>query len=97
MGFDIIHADANTVTTVTTANKADVDALADHCAALRAGGHTKTKDGDWLAMRADTWVVNDWCTRKGVSFREFMRDRDLQNRFINDPDNAAFRVHEGRL
>jgi hypothetical protein len=48
-------------------------------------------------MRVDTWVVNDWCTQKGVSFREFMRNRELQNRFVNDPDNKAFRVAEGRI
>lgn len=94
--FDIVHADANTVTTITAANKADVDYVADHCAALRAAGIVGSKD-ERLAMTAPTWVVNDWCTRKGINFRTFMNDRKLQERFVNDPDNKAFRVWEGRL
>jgi len=97
MGFDILHADANTVTTVASVSKADVDLVASHCAALRSAGHTTTGEGDKLAMSVPGWVINDWCTRKGITFREFMRDRPMQDRFLSDPDNAAFRVWQGRI
>lgn len=97
MGFDIIHADANTVTTVTTARKSDVDAVAQHCADLRAAGLDTTGHGDKLVASVPGWVINDWCTRKGITFREFMRTPKLAERFLSDPDNAAFRVWKGRL
>jgi hypothetical protein len=97
MGFLVEnHEDSDKLILATTADKRDLDALADHCAALRNVGAGNGKD-EKLAMSVDGWVVNDWCVKKGVTFREFMRDRKLQTRFIEDPDNRAFRVWEGRL
>lgn len=78
-------------------DKADLDLIAAECMALRSAGMTKTSDGDWHVMKADGWTINDWCVRKGVTFAQFMRDRLLQDRFINDPDNSAFRIHTGRI
>jgi hypothetical protein len=95
--FDIVHADAHTVTTVNATDKADVDLVAAHCAALRSAGAVQNKDGDKLAASVPGWVINDWCTRKGITFRQFMQDRVIQDRFLMDPDNAAFRVWQGRI
>jgi hypothetical protein len=90
------HDDADKMVLATTADKRDLDALADHCAAMRAIGAGNGKD-DKLAMTVDGWVINDWCVKKGITFAEFMRDRKIQTRFIEDPDNAAFRIWEGKL
>lgn len=94
--FWIDSVDGDTVTTVNAADKRDIQLVADHCAALRSAGRTGTKD-EKLAMSVPGWVMDTWCVKKGVQFRDLMRDKRLQDRFIMDPDNAAFRVWEGRL
>lgn len=82
---------------VTAVDKSELDTVAAHCKALQSSGQTKTPDGDWMVMSAHGWTIVDWCNRKGVTFKQFMRDKIVQDRFINDPDNAAFRVHGGRI
>ncbi len=82
---------------VTAVDKSELDTVAAHCQALKASGQTKTPDGDWMVMSAHGWTIVEWCNRKGATFAQFMRDKSLQDRFINDPDNAAFRVHGGRV
>lgn len=94
-GFFIDQHD-DTFVMATTIDKRVLDAQADACKALRNSGAGNGKD-EKLCMSADTWVVNDWCVKRGVTFATFMRDKALQERFIQDPDNAAFRVWEGRL
>ena len=97
MGFLIEnHDDADKMVLATTADKRDLDLLADHCAAMRAIGAGNRKD-EKLAMTVDGWVINDWCVRKGITFAEFMRDQKLQTRFAEDPENAAFRIWQGKL
>ena len=78
-------------------DKADVDLIAAHCGAWRSVGATKTTDGDWHAMTCDGFTIMQWCNNKGITWREFFRDQKIQNQFLNDPDNAAFRVHTGRI
>lgn len=96
MGFLVEHLGDGKLLMAATADKRDVDTVADHCAALRSVGAGNGKD-EKLAMTAPGWVVNDWCVKKGITFAEFMADRRLQTRFIEDPDNANFRVWRGRL
>lgn len=96
MGQIIEALDNDTLLMASTADKRDVDAVAEHCAALRSVGAGNGKD-EKLAMSAPGWVVNDWCVKKGISFAEFMRSQKLQTRFVEDPDNAAFRIWTGRL
>lgn len=94
-GFFIDQHD-DTFVMATTIDKRVLDAQADHCKALRNAGAGNGKD-DKLCMSADPWVVNDWCVKRGMTFAQFMRDPKAQARFVEDPDNAAFRVWEGRL
>lgn len=96
MGYFIEQDGTDKLVMATTADKRDLDALAKHCADLRSVGAGNGK-GDKLCMSVDGWVINDWCVKKGITFAEFMRDQSLQTRFVEDPDNAAFRVWEGRL
>lgn len=90
------HKDADKMIVATTVDKRDLQALADYCAAQRSMGGGNGKD-DKLAMSVDGWVINDWCVKRGITFAEFMRDRKIQTRFIEDPDNAAFRIWQGKL
>lgn len=96
MGFFVEALDADRIVMGATADKRDVDAVADHCKALSNAGAGNGKD-EKLAMSAPGWVVNDWCVRKGITFGEFMRDQRLQTRFIEDPANAHFRIWKGRI
>ena len=79
------------------ADKRDLDLIADHCKALRSIGATKNTQGDWHCMTADAFTIQKWCDVRGITFREFFQDPKHGEHFINDPDNAAFRVHEGRI
>lgn len=80
------------------ADKADIDLVAEHCKALRSIGATKNTQGDWHAMSAPPFIIQQWCDRKGITWKEFMRSGSKHpEAFVNDPDNAAFRVHTGRI
>jgi hypothetical protein len=92
----IEEIDATKEAHVHAVDKADLDIVAEHCQALRNAGLTGTKD-DKLAMRCDGFTVMEWCNRKGIAWKEFWRDTRIQTRFIEDPDNAAFRVWTGKL
>lgn len=96
MGYFIEEHGPDALLMGVTIDKRTLQAQAEHCKALRSAGVGNGKD-EKLAMSVDGWVINDWCVKKGITFAEFMRDRKLQTRFIEDPDNAAFRVWEGRL
>jgi hypothetical protein len=50
-----------------------------------------------VLAHVDAWICEDWCNRKGVLWRDFMRDPQVQADFLNDPANAPFRVYQGRI
>lgn len=78
-------------------DKADLDTLAEHCKALQSVGATKNTQGDWHVMSADAFTIQKWCDMRGITWAQFFQDKSHAERFINDPDNAAFRVHTGRI
>lgn len=41
-------------------------------------------------------VIEGWCQKQKVSFDQFTRDPKLRAQFLNDPDNALFRVKGGQ-
>lgn len=94
-GF-IHEVDAKHEQYIHTADKGDLDILAKHCSDLRAIGAGNGKD-EKLAMSCDGFTIQAWCDKKGVTWRNFFNNPELQNRFIEDPDNAAFRVWQGKL
>lgn len=96
-GWDIFKKDAKHDVLLHAVDKRDLDTIAKHCADLRATGQVSTPDGDKLCMSADGFTIQAWCDAKGITWKEFFRDQKLQTRFIEDPDNAAFRVWTGRL
>lgn len=96
MGTIVEQYDNDHLILGATVDKRLLDAQADQCAALRAAGAGNGKD-EKLAMSVDGWVINDWCVKKGIAWAEFMRNQRLQTQFIEDPDNAAFRIWTGKL
>ena len=92
----IDHVDAEHLAFVHASSGENLQSLMDYCAERRATGAVGTKD-DRLAMSVDGTVIMAWCNKVGVTWGEFFRNKELQNRFIEDPDHKAFRVWEGRL
>lgn len=77
-------------------DRQDLEIIKEHCAALHNAGLTGTKD-DKLVMSCDGFTIMDWCNRKGIKWGHFWRDKKAQLRFLEDPDNAAFRVWKGKI
>ncbi len=47
------------------------------------------------AARVDGAVIMDWCNKRGITWARFFRDETLQTQFLNDPENAPFRIWKG--
>lgn len=73
----------------------DLDTLATY-AREAADAHKASGDMKHV-MSVDQTVIIDWCNKRGVSFKQFIRDEALQTRFLDDPDNATFRIWKGRI
>jgi hypothetical protein len=55
----------------------------------------KSKSGEWYhAARVPTVVLHAWLNRMGLTMRDFKGD--VVDKFLNDSENAAFRVWQGR-
>jgi hypothetical protein len=78
-------------------DKSQLDIIAEHCKSMHNDGHVQTGDGDKLCMSADGFTIMAWCNTHGITWKEFFRDQAIQKRFIEDPDNSAFRIWKGRL
>jgi len=89
--------DANHEAIIHAVDKSDLDLIADHCKALHNDGHDKNTVGDKLCMRADGFTIQKWCNDHGITWKQFFRDQAIQKRFIEDPDNSAFRIWKGKL
>ena len=42
-------------------------------------------------------VIEEWCQQQKVSFDDFTREREVRARFLNNPDNSAFRIWKGHV
>lgn len=96
MKFDIHTVGDDALAGVHEITTAELQAFKDRAAALRNGGHTVSKEFK-LAASVPAFVVYDWCNKRGISHEEFMRNPKLADAFLNDPDNKAFRIWEGRV
>ncbi len=81
---------------VHTADHADLQLVADHCANLRAIGDTGSKDMK-LAASVPGIFIQKYLNDHGVTFAEFMRTPQHVDRLLNDPALAHFRVWQGRV
>lgn len=72
----------------------DLDTIATYCREKGEGTHK----GDMKhAARVDGTVIMAWCNAHGMTWDMFFRDEALQNQFLNDPENEAFRIWKGRI
>lgn len=73
--------------------------LRDHAEACRVAsesGATSTGDVKHLAS-IPSEIVEAWINARGIAFSDFMRDHAIQDRMLNDPDLACFRIYKGRV
>ena len=96
MDFQLETLDRDHVVSVHSANHSDLQAVADHCANLRAIGDTGSKDMK-LAASVPAIFVQKYLNDNGVTFAEFMREPKHADRLLADPALAAFRVWQGRV
>lgn len=96
MRADLIDLGDGREAIVHAVDAAEVQAIKDNCAALRSAGHIGSNDSR-LAASVPGWVILDWCNKKGLTWAHFMSDRKAQTRFLDDPDNSAFRIWTGKI
>lgn len=96
MRFRLEELDANHDVALHEIDRADADTIAEYCKAAHNAGEHGSADMKH-AMRVDGWFILDWCNRRGVTWGQFMRDKSLQNAFLDDPDLSVFRIWKGRI
>lgn len=78
---------------VTVHRQQDVEPILTDIAKLR---DNHVEGGEYYhAGRIPAVVIEEYCTRKGMSFAEFMRTG--YKSMLNDPDYSKLRIWEGRI
>lgn len=100
----ILDASLGSVTTweqsgddVTIRETTDVTAAVERAKALHNEGFHATKGGQKHVAEIPVAALVQWCQRYGYTYGEAMRDKAVMRRFLQDPDNSAFRIWKGRL
>jgi hypothetical protein len=77
----------------------DVEPTLEHCKNIRLDqGRSagRSKSGEWMhAARVDKVVVLSWLNQQGLNWADFKGD--VVCRFLNDGNNNAFRLWQGRV
>ena len=84
MDFKLEHYDRDHLVSVHSADHADLRAVADHCANLRAIGDTGSKDMK-LAASVPGIFIQKYLNDNNVTFAEFMREPQHADRLLADP------------
>lgn len=85
--------DEDSVALVHGVSGEDLDTIATYC--REASGDKQASDFKHAA-RVDGAVIMAWCNKRGIPWDKFFRDDKLVNEFLNDQENAAFRIWKGR-
>jgi hypothetical protein len=70
------------------------DGLLDTCKAMHNEGLHGDSDMPLYAAVPGI-LIEDYCQRNGVTFRDFMTDQAHVKRFLNDPALSHFRIKPG--
>lgn len=89
---DVVSQDGQLI----VVREARFDGLLDTCKALHNEGLHGDQELPVLA-HVPGLLIEDYCNRNGVTFRDFMRDDAHVRRFLNDPAIEHFRVKKGRV
>ena len=61
----------------------------------KAGAHGSSEMRH--AARIPNVIVEKYCNDHGITFQQFMHDREHLRRVLNDPDLSAFRIWKGKI
>jgi hypothetical protein len=81
---------------LTTGTVQDCTAIAEQMKAMHNSGDFGSSDMRY-AGRIPNVFVEKYCNDNGITFHEFMTNREHVKRLINDPALADFRVYKGRV
>jgi hypothetical protein len=74
----------------------DCDPIAEHCKNLSSIGADGSKEMKFAGSIPDV-MVEKYCNDYGITFSEFISNKEHIKRVMNDPAMAHFRVWKGRL
>lgn len=76
----------------------DVEPYLEYMAKLRQVSDGVSKSGDIrYAGTIPDVIVEKYCKEKGVSFREFISNKEHHRRILSDPDFSKLRVWRGKF
>jgi hypothetical protein len=81
---------------LTTGTVQDCAPIADRMKAMHNEGLTGSSEMKFAGTIPNVFVEK-YCIDNGVSYAEFMQNREHIRRLANDPAMAHFRVYKGRL
>lgn len=82
---------------VTIQKVDDVTDAVERAKALHNMGAHTTGMGDKHAASIPIPVLTEWAAKRGKTFGDCMHDEALLKQFLEDPDNAVFRIWKGAL
>lgn len=100
----LLTADAGSVTRFhdegdrfVISKQTDVEPTLEAAKARHREGLTTTGMGDKHVASIPVPVLDAWARRRGLTFGDVVREQRLMQQFLEDPDNADFRIWKGAL
>lgn len=87
----------NQFTVSTDYDMSEITRVAEYAKSLHNEGYHTAIGGDKLVASVHPAVIHSWCAARGITMSQFMCDQKLSKQFLEDPDNAAFRVWKGAI
>ncbi len=76
----------------------DVEPYLEHLAKIRQVTDGVSESGDFrYAGTIPDVIVEKYCNERGISYAEFVNNREHHRRILNDPNYSKLRVWKGRL
>lgn len=86
------------VTLVKEYSLSDIQKVAEHSKAMASVGADTNAQGEKLVATVHSAVIIAWLNKRGLTMNEFMSNStNLAKQFLEDSDNAHFRVWKGKL
>lgn len=51
----------------------------------------------WHIGKVPLGVIEKYCAEKGITYGEFLKNKDIARQFLTDPDYSKFRIYEGNI
>ena len=51
----------------------------------------------WHIGKVPLGVIEEYCNKRGITYGEFLKNKDIARQFLTDPDYSHFRIYEGNI